>query len=286
MSARFFPKGLQDFVAGLLDWDAHDFKVALYKLDGTLTDTAIKAITGATNANPVVYTVASTTGWNNGDIVVIRGILGNLSANQTGRITVINGTTFSMTTLKGNLNVQGSAAYTSGGCAINLTIADRREDIDAAQVGGVSANLGSKTNVNGTIDAADPTGMTLNDTAHAMVIYRDAAGAANDQLMHFHDGKQVVTVAADAASSATTLWVEPLAGALDDNEVMVFSNGVTAQVNGAVAAGARSITVDALPGAIAAGHQADVRTTNSGFPISSAGGPVQPSFDAAGIGTV
>jgi hypothetical protein len=280
MSARFFPKALAAFAAGSLDWDAHNFKNRLVKLDGSLTDTAVKAIAGVTNASPAVFTVASTAGWTTGDLVVTRGILGNLSANQTALLQVINGATFSLKTLDGSRDVAGSAAYVSGGCVINLTLIDFRDDYDAAEVGTASANLAAKTNVDGTLDADDPTGMTLADTAHANIIYRDVGTAGTDVPVHFQDGKQVVTVAADAAISATTLWVEPLAGAMDSGETMVFSNGVTAQLSSAAAAGARSVAVTALPAAIAAGHQADVRTTLSGYPLTSGGGPVAPTFDS------
>jgi hypothetical protein len=279
LSARFFPNALQQFAAGNLDWDAHNIKCRLVKLDGTVTDTVVKAITGVTNANPAVYTVASTSGWTTGDLVVVRGVLGNTAANQTGLIQVINGTTFSIKTLDGVRDVQGNAAYTSGGCVVNLTLADFRDDWDAAEVGVASANLANKTNVGGVLDADDPTGMTLNDTAHAIVMYRDVGTAGTDPPVHFQDGKQTLICAADAASSATTLWVEPVPGAMDTGEACVFSNGVTATLNGAVTAGARSLTVTSLPGAIASGHQADVRTSNSGFPITSGGGPVAPSFD-------
>lgn len=275
MSARFFPLALQGFAAGSEDWDANTFVARLLKLDGTLTDTAIKAITGVTVANPAVYTVASTAGWTTGDLVVVGGVGGTLSANQVGLIQVINGTTFSLKTLVGALNVVGVGAYTSGGYVMNMTITDNVNDIDGARVGTVSDSLASKTNTYGVLDAADPTSMTLNDTAHALVI----ENSTTSQPTHFQDGKQCVIVAADAALSATTVWVEPLAGAMADDTVLVFSNGVTAQLNGAAAAGARSITVDALSAAIAAGHQAEGRTTNSGFPISSAGGPVAPTFD-------
>jgi hypothetical protein len=280
MSARFFPNALQQFAAGSLDWDAHNIKARLVKLDGSLTDTAVKAITGVTNANPAVYTVAATAGWTTGDLVVVRGVVGNTAANQTGLLQVINGTTFSVKTLDGSRDVQGNAAYTSGGCVVNLTVADFRDDWDATEVGVASANLASKTNVGGVLDADDPTGMTLNDTAHALILYRDVGSAATDPPVHFQDGKQTLTVAADAAISATTLWVEPVAGAMDTGEACVFSNGVTATLNGAVVAGARSLTVTALSAAIAAGHQADVRTSNSGFAITSGGGPVAPSFDS------
>lgn len=275
MSARFFPLALQGFAAGSEDWDANTFVARLLKLDGSLTDTSIKAITGVTVANPAVYTVASTSGWTTGDLVVVRGVGGTTSANQTGILQVINGTTFSLKTLDGSRDVVGVGTYTSGGCVINLTLTDNVNDIDGARVGTVSDALASKTNTLGVLDAADPTSMTLNDTAHALVI----ENSTTSQPTHFQDGKQTVTMAADAASSATTLWVEPLAGAMDNGETLVFSNGITATLTAAPSAGARSLTVSAISGAIAAGHQADVRTTNSGFPISSAGGPVAPSFD-------
>lgn len=280
MSARFFPKALAAFAAGSLDWDAQNFKNRLVKLDGSLTDTAVKAITGFTNANPAVGTVGSTAGWTTGDVVVVRGVGGNLSANQTGLLQVASGTTFTLKTLDGSRDVAGSGAYTSGGCVINLTLVDFRDDYDATEVGTASTNLANKTNVDGTLDADDPTGMTLADTAHANIIYRDVGTAGTDVPVHFQDGKQAVTVAADASSSATTLWVEPIAGAMDSGEQMVFSNGVTATLSSAAAAGARSLAVTALPGAIAAGHQADVRTTLSGYPLTSGGGPVAPTFDS------
>lgn len=279
MSARYFPNALELFGNADLDWLVHNIKAKLLKLDGSLTDTVVKAITGVTVATPAVGTVGSTTGWTTGDLVCVRGVVGTTSFNQVGILQVINGTTFSLKTLTGNLDVVGVGTYVSGGCAINLTLADFRDDLDAAEVGTASSNLANKTNVDGVLDADDPAGMTLNDTAHALMLYRDVGSAATDPPIHFQDGKIQVVCAADAAGSATTMFVDPLAGALDDNTVLVFSNGVTAQLNGAASAGARSITVDALSGAIAAHHTAEAPTTNQGFPITSGGGPVAPAFD-------
>lgn len=70
------------------------------------------AISGATNAAPIVITHAATAaslGIAAGDFVYIRGVLGNLNANGTFEVTSVSGST---TTLKGSA---GSAAYTSGG---------------------------------------------------------------------------------------------------------------------------------------------------------------------------
>lgn len=66
------------------------------------------AITGATNATPIVVT-ATGHGLVTGDVVVISGVLGNTAANGTFTVTSINANTFSLTTSVGN------GAYTSGG---------------------------------------------------------------------------------------------------------------------------------------------------------------------------
>jgi hypothetical protein len=67
---------------------------------------AAKAITGATNANPVSITCTGH-GFVTGDIVFISGVLGNLNANGEYAITVVNANTF---TLNGR---SGSGGYTA-----------------------------------------------------------------------------------------------------------------------------------------------------------------------------
>jgi hypothetical protein len=282
MSARVLPKGLQNIGSGSIAFLADEIRARLVKLDGTLTDTAVKAITGVTNADPAVYTVASTSGWTTGDICVVLGVLGNLSANQTGVLQVINGTTFSLQTEVDGIDVAGSGAYTSGGCVVNLTLITNRDDYDTCEVGTISDALANKTNVDGVYDADDPSSMTLADTAHAFFLHKVVGAAATDLPFLFQDGKITVKVAADAASSATTIWVEPLDGPIDDTTVIYFSNGASATLTAAAAAGDRTLTVSALAAGIDAGNQADVLTSGGGFPISSGGGPVSPSFSATG----
>lgn len=70
-------------------------------------------ITGATQANPVVITVASTAELETGDTGTIAGVVGMTELNGGGpyTITVINGTTFSLDGVDGT----GFTAYTSGG---------------------------------------------------------------------------------------------------------------------------------------------------------------------------
>lgn len=68
------------------------------------------AITGATNANPIVITAVGHP-WASGDSVVITGVGGNTAANTTATITRVDSNRFSLN------GVAGNGAYTSGGAA-------------------------------------------------------------------------------------------------------------------------------------------------------------------------
>lgn len=276
MSNRFFLKGKQILVDNA-DWDTDSFKIIQLTLDGTLTDTHVKAITGATVATPCV--ISSTAhGFSNGDIVVQRGIGGTLSANGTFKIANVATNTYELQNLDGT-NAVGVGAYTSGGCVINISAATNLADIDGARVGSDSAALTTPTLVNGTLDADDVSFTGLTGTVHGYAIYKDTGSAATSKLIYFIDGKTQVTVSADAASSATTLWVEKLEGALASALALVFSNGITATLSGGASAAARSLAVNALSGAIAAGHTADAQTTNSGLPLTMSSGSYTLQFD-------
>lgn len=279
-----FAKGRQNFGAGSLDWDAHDFCFMPIRLDGTLTDLGIKAITGCTVAAPGVIT-ATSHGFANGDIVVQRGIGGTLNANGTFKIAGVTTNTYQLNTLDGQ-NVTTVGTYTSGGVVINLTIADFWDDISAALCTGApalsaAALLASKTNVDGLLSAASLTGITLNDTVHAMILIRNVSNTdASSHLVHFCDGRTMVRVVADAATSATTIFVEPLEGAIPSGTVIQMTNGVAATTSSSAAAGARSIAVSALSAGIVAGHHGDAQTTNSGLPLSVTSGTFNHTIDA------
>jgi hypothetical protein len=275
MSLRFFPKGLQSLADGTIDFDTDTMNIGLLKLDGTLTDTAIKAVTGATNATPIVLTITSH-GWADGDIIVVNNVAGNTAANGTWKIAGSTTNTVNLTTATNStaLNAVGNGAYTSGGCAINLSNALAYTAIDGANQGTQVALASKVVTAGGVIDAADPTFAAFSGTVHAWVIY-EAAG----NNLFFNDGRTQVIVVADAATSATTLWVEPLEGDIATGVAMVFSNGVTATTNGAATAGSRSITVTALSAGIVAGHTADVPTNNNGLPLTASGNGVTITFD-------
>lgn len=68
-----------------------------------------QAITGATNATPIVVTC--TNGYSNGDFVCIKGVRGNTAANDIWQISSVSGTAFTLN------NSVGNGSYTSGGVA-------------------------------------------------------------------------------------------------------------------------------------------------------------------------
>jgi hypothetical protein len=278
-----FDKGRQNFASGDIDWDANTFCLMPVKLDGTLTDTAVKAISAITTATPPVVT-STAHGFTNGDIIVIPAAAGMLNAKGMFKVGGVTTNTFTLLTLDGQ-NVVGTGTFTGTACAINLTSPTFYADVDAALCTGAPAlgsasALGSKTNVNGLVSAANVTGITLNDTCTAVLLLQRVTNAADSRVVHFADGKTMVRVVADAASSATTLWVEPLEGAIPTGTVIQMTNGVAVTTNGAAAAGARSLTVTAISGAIAAGHHGDAQTTNSGLPMTLSSGTFTHQFDS------
>lgn len=77
-----------------------------------------KAISGATNASPIVVTIAAH-GYATGDQAVIANVLGNTAANGDWTITVLTANTFSLTGSTGN------GAYTSGGTCVIRKVGSR-----------------------------------------------------------------------------------------------------------------------------------------------------------------
>ena len=65
------------------------------------------AITGATNASPIVISTGSTAGLVNGDVVTISGVQGNTAANGTWTIAGLTGNSFQL------VNSAGNGAYTA-----------------------------------------------------------------------------------------------------------------------------------------------------------------------------
>lgn len=88
----------------------------------------------------------------------------------------------------------------------------------------------------------------------------DDSTPGDDRLILRLDGKFDVVLAADASSSATTLWVEPLLNALPNGTSLDFGGGATCSLSSAATQGARSLSVTALGAAGTAGDTSEADT--------------------------
>ena len=279
MANKLFEKGREGFLDGTLDWDTNTFKAAL--LDFGTADTGIKAVTGATNATPIVIT-ATSHGFSNGDIVLIGSVGGNLAANGVWAISGVATNTFNLTDPITGSNVVGSGAYTSGGYAVCLgpsASGDNWDDFDGALVG-AAVTLTSPTVTAGVADAADATFTAVTgNSAEAVGIYKDTGTASTSRMVAIIDGRHIVTCAATAASSATSIAVERLVAGIPNGTVLAFSNGQTATLTALASAGDRTLTVSALGGSVTAGSRADAPATGAGLPVTPNGGDITVAFD-------
>jgi hypothetical protein len=271
MSTRLFDKGRAG-LAGSSNWTSDTIKAMMVSL--TTTDVAIKAITGVTNASPMVVT-SNSHGFSNGDIVVQRYVGGNTAANGTFQVGGVTTNTYQLLTVKDAQNTTGNAAYTSGGAVINLTLAAATTDVDGGRIA-TDQTLGSTTDTNGVLNAANPTFTSVTGTVDAMILYDNTT---NVPIVYI-DGTQLIVAAAAASSSATSLAVEPLAGAMANGTSFVMSNGVTVTLTASANAGDRTLTVSALSGSVAAGTTADAPTTGAGVPFTGSGGSYTWQFDS------
>lgn len=178
----------QTFGAGLLDGSivptVDTIKVVALEL--TVADVGVKQITAASNATPIVVTSAAH-GFTNGDIVSISAVLGNTAANGIRKVKNVATNTYELTDLS-DVNIAGNGAYTSGGRAVNLTLADNLDDIDACVVG-TATTLASKTNTGGAFDSADPTltAVTTGHNVHAIGMYKDTGTPSTSRLIGIWD---------------------------------------------------------------------------------------------------
>lgn len=272
-----FEKGREAFGLGNIAWTSATIKAAL--LDTTVTSTAVKPITGATNATPIVVT-ATAHGYVNGDIVYIDGVGGNLAANGIWQIAGVAANTFNLTNPVSAANAVGSAAYTSGGFAINLgpTIANL-SDISGGVIG-TAVTLTSPTMVQGVADSADVTFTAVSgNPVKGLFLYKDTGTGSTSTLILLQMGKFVVTADATAATSATTVVVEALTAGIPTSTVLTFSDGKTATLSGAAVTGDRVLTVSALASGVTVGARALAPMTGSSLPVTPNGGNITATWD-------
>lgn len=283
MPSVLFEKGREGFLDGTIDWDTNTIKLAL--IDPAATDTGIKTITGATNATPIVVT-ATSHGFTNGDLVSIANVAGNLATNGVWKIANVAANTFELTDPNTSTNAVGSGTYSgSGGYAVNLGTSasgDNWDDFDACVVGTPQA-LTSPTVVAGVAKSASPvtnTAVSAGNTVRANILYKDTGTASTSRVIRWFDGNQVVTAAATAASSATTIVVDKLTSGIPNGTVIAFSNGQTATLSALASAGDRALTVTALGGSVTAGSRGSAPRTGSGLPVITNGGNITTTMDS------
>lgn len=180
-------------------------------LDLNTAETGVKAITGATNATPIVVT-ATAHGFANGDRVIIGAVGGNTAANGHFLIANVATNTFELTTVAAGANVAGNGAYTSGGYAVCLgpsAAGDFWNDFDACVVG-TPQTIGSKTTTGGTFDGLDVTftGVT-GATVEAIAIFVDT-GTPTTSTMIMLDNGATGLVFTPNSGDATITWANTL----------------------------------------------------------------------------
>lgn len=273
-----FNKGREGFLDGSIDFDTDTIKAAL--LDLNTADVGVKAITAATNATPIVVT-ATAHGFTNGDNVFIDGVGGNLAANGVWKIASVTANTFELQRPDGT-NAAGSAAYTSGGYAVNLgpsASGDFWDDFDACLVG-AAVTLTGPTVTSGVADANDTTFTAVTGASvEAIGLFKSTGTNSTSRMIALITGKHVVTVNTAPSGTYTTVAVEPLAAGIPNGSVLTFSNGQTVTTNAVANAGDRSITVVSTTNALTAASRALAPITGSGLPVTPNGGDITVAWD-------
>lgn len=276
MSHQYFPLGKQSALAlasGSGTAPTGTLKMALLRLDGTVSATHANTVTGATAATPIVLTTAIGNGAAVGDKIVVLGVGGTKGANGTYRASARDATHVTLQTLNGT-NTTGVGAYTSGGFAINLSKMQYYSDISALVVGTPVA-LSSPTFTNGVLNNGAGAGVVHSNVPAGVVsawcVYLDTGTASTSPLIFFSDSKQRIVAAAQAASSATSIITTGVEGTIPNNTVITWSNGIQSTLSAQATAGMDGVTlaVTALGSAIPAGCSADVEWSNSLLPNSS-----------------
>lgn len=278
-----FEKGREGFLDGTLDWDTQTFSAALLDLStSATTDGGIKLISSSTNATPIVVTTSSTHGFTTGDLVFIDGHATNTAANGLWLIAAAAGTTFSLTRPDG-VNSTGNGVGGATGYCVNMgpsASGDNWDDFDVALVG-AKVNLTSPTVTNGVADAADTTFTAVTgNSVEAVAIFRDTGTASTSRMVCLITGKFIVTCNTTAASSATSIPVEPLPYAIPNGTVLAFSNGASATMSALANAGDRALSVSSLAAQITAGSRALAPITSSGLPVTPNGGNIVVAYDS------
>src|SRR5277367_682209 len=278
MTNALFENGRNNYLTGNLNWTSDTVSGAL--LDLTQSTASCKQISGATNATPIVIT-ATSHGFSNNDIVYISGVLGNLAANGLWLVASTTTNTFAITDMSGN-NVVGSGTYTSStGRAVNMgpSISNNWSELSGCLVG-TATNLSGESAAQGIANASTLTFTSVSgNTCQAIALFKNTGTSSTSKLIALISGDFIVTVAQNASSSATTIFVDPLKYGIANGTVLTFSNGASATLSSGASAGARSLSVSSTAASISAGNVALAPQTNSGLPVTPNGNNIVVTWD-------
>lgn len=168
-----------------LDWIAQDYRAALVDLD--TADSYGIAITGATNATPIVVTTAVAPP--TGAVISQQGVTGNTAANGHFRVTNLTATTFSLQDYTTDANVAGNGVF--AGADPNFFRLDGDLNLDdipgAARHAILTATIAGKAIVAGAADSDDWTWTAVpadgGDDSDLVVVYKHTGVEATSKLL-------------------------------------------------------------------------------------------------------
>lgn len=180
---------------------------------------------------------------------------------------------------------------------------DHQDVADFTGGGGVEISVASyaRQTLGGKAVAADDTKNQLefdaNDvafgnleagqTVRGLLVYKQVGGddttPADDPLIFYDDGKVDIVLAADAAVSATQLWVQPLEATIPNGTAVDFGGGATGTLTAQANRGARSLAVTALGAGATAGDRSTNVATDSILPAALQNGPFTIQVHADGL---
>ncbi|WP_409188443.1 hypothetical protein [Bradyrhizobium sp. RDM4] len=151
-----------------------------------------------------------------------------------------------------------------------------------------SAALTSKTFTAGVFKAGNTTfSLASGNPCEAVIIFIDTGSAATSQLAAYIDGKQRVDIAANAATSATSIVPEDLPADIASGATLTKISGTgptTMTTTASASAGARALAVSAIGSGITAGAVYEYLTSGVNFPITPNGGDINLNFDTGANG--
>lgn len=172
----------------------------------------------------------------------------------------------------------------TGGGGVEISVASY-----ARQTLGTKTAAGNNAKDQFEFDCADVAfgNLEAGQTVKSLIVYRQVGGddttPANDELLLYDDGKIDLTLAANAALGATTIYVDPIEADIPSGTALNFGGGATCSTNAAASRGARSLSVTALAAAATAGAKSSNVATASILPAVLQNGPFTWQIHANGL---